>query len=199
MYRRSRNSLLLLPYPDQQRQTGQDRKREEQEREEDMKARIREVEQRDNAAVEAIIRYCLKEYSGDHEGTAWCDPDLGRFSEIYGTPQMRYWVAEDETGTIVGGAGYSPLPGRPGVCELQKMYTLPAARGTGVAHALVEKVLEEAGRHYDLCYLETFGNMKRAQRFYEKHGFVRSDAPMGSTGHIACDVFFAKPLKEETA
>lgn len=41
--------------------------------------------------------------------------------------------------------------------------------------------------------------MKRAQRFYEKHGFVRSDAPMGSTGHIACDVFFAKPLKEETA
>lgn len=164
-----------------------------------MKAKIREVEQRDNAAVEAIIRCCLKEYGGDHEGTAWCDPDLGRFSEIYGTPQMRYWVAEDETETVVGGAGYGPLPGSPGVCQLQKMYTLPAARGTGVAHALVEKVLEEAGRYYDLCYLETFGNMKRAQRFYEKHGFVRSAAPMGNTGHTACDVFFEKPLKEATA
>ena len=69
-----------------------------------MTVTIREIKEQDNAAVEAIIRSCLKEYGGDREGTAWCDPDLGRFSEIYGEPEMRYWVAEDHAGRILGGA-----------------------------------------------------------------------------------------------
>ena len=159
---------------------------------------IREIKEQDNAAVEAIIRSCLKEYGGDREGTAWCDPDLGRFSEIYGEPEMRYWVAEDHAGRILGGAGFGPLPGEEGVCELQKMYTLPEARGTGIAHRLVETVLQHAADHYALCYLETFGNMSRAQSFYRKHGFEQTDQPMGSTGHISCDVFFTKRLRKDT-
>lgn len=164
----------------------------------DMTVTIREIKEQDNAAVEAIIRSCLKEYGGDREGTAWCDPDLGRFSEIYGEPHMRYWVAEDHAGRILGGAGFGPLPGEEGVCELQKMYTLPEARGTGIAHRLVETVLQHAADHYALCYLETFGNMTRAQSFYRKHGFEQTDQPMGSTGHISCDVFFTKRLRKDT-
>lgn len=164
----------------------------------DMTVTIREIKEQDNAAVEAIIRSCLKEYGGDREGTAWCDPDLGRFSEIYGEPEMRYWVAEDHAGRILGGAGFGPLPGEEGVCELQKMYTLPEARGTGIAHRLVETVLQHAADHYALCYLETFGNMSRAQSFYRKHGFEQTDQPMGSTGHISCDVFFTKRLRKDT-
>lgn len=163
-----------------------------------MTVTIREIKEQDNAAVEAIIRSCLKEYGGDREGTAWCDPDLGRFSEIYGEPEMRYWVAEDYAGRILGGAGFGPLPGEEGVCELQKMYTLPEARGTGIAHRLVETVLQHAADHYALCYLETFGNMSRAQSFYRKHGFEQTDQPMGSTGHISCDVFFTKRLRKDT-
>ena len=163
-----------------------------------MTVTIREIKDQDNAAVEAIIRSCLKEYGGDREGTAWCDPDLGRFSEIYGEPEMRYWVAEDHAGRILGGAGFGPLPGEEGVCELQKMYTLPEARGTGIAHRLVETVLQHAADHYALCYLETFGNMSRAQSFYRKHGFEQTDQPMGSTGHISCDVFFTKRLRKDT-
>ena len=163
-----------------------------------MTVTIREIKEQDNAAVEAISRSCLKEYGGDREGTAWCDPDLGRFSEIYGEPEMRYWVAEDHAGRILGGAGFGPLPGEEGVCELQKMYTLPEARGTGIAHRLVETVLQHAADHYALCYLETFGNMSRAQSFYRKHGFEQTDQPMGSTGHISCDVFFTKRLRKDT-
>ena len=163
-----------------------------------MTVTIREIKEQDNAAVEAIIRSCLKEYGGDRQGTAWCDPDLGRFSEIYGEPEMRYWVAEDESGRILGGAGFGPLPGEKDVCELQKMYTLPEARGTGIAHRLVETVLQHAADHYALCYLETFSNMTRAQSFYRKHGFEQTDQPMGSTGHISCDVFFTKRLRKDT-
>ena len=96
---------------------------------------IRLIEPKDNAAVEGVIRSCLIEFGANHEGTAWADPDLGRFSEIYSTPGNRYWVAEDETGKIVGGTGIGRLTDA--VCELQKMYCLPQARGTGLGGQLM--------------------------------------------------------------
>ena len=37
-------------------------------------------------------------------------------------------------------------------------------------------------------------SMKAAQRFYEKHGFRRVDAPLGSTGHFGCDVKYLREL-----
>ena len=103
---------------------------------------IRVIEQRDDRAVEAVIRECLIEFGANHEGTAWADPDLCRFSEIYSTPGNRYWVAEDETGRIVGGVGIGYLAD--GLCELQKMYCLPDARGTGLAHTLITLALDFA-------------------------------------------------------
>lgn len=180
---------------------------------------IREIEPRDNAAVESIIRGCLLEFGGDREGTAWWDPDLGRFSEIYNSEERKYWVAEDggkmdlaaaateqstrcrlpkaAGGRIIGGVGIAPLEGadNSGICELQKMYCLPEARGTGVAGELIKIALEHAAKFYDRCYLETFGNMTAAQRFYEKHGFSRIDKPLGNTGHYGCDVMLIKQLK----
>lgn len=154
---------------------------------------IREIQPQDNSAVEAVIRSCLIEFGANHEGTAWADPDLGRFSEIYNTPGNRYWVAEDETGNIVGGVGIGALDSN-GLCELQKMYCLPHARGTGLALALLERALEYARIHYTRCYLETLDNMLAAQRFYERHGFVRTDKAIVQTTHFACEVKYIKTL-----
>ncbi len=153
---------------------------------------IREIEKRDNKAVEGVIRSCLIEYGGNHEGTAWQDPDLGRFSKIYNTEGNKYWVAEDENGKIVGGTGIGYLTKE--VCELQKMYCLPEARGTGVAHTLMQTALDYAKRYYKSCYLETLDNMTRAQRFYERYGFVRVDKPIVITEHFACEVKYLKEL-----
>ena len=158
-----------------------------------MNYQIRPIEKRDDAAVEAIIRACLIEYGANHAGTAWEDPDLCRFSEIYGGRGAAYFVAQDEGGRVVGGVGIGALPGVEGVCELQKMYCLPEARGTGVAGALLAVALEYARGFYTRVYLETLPNMYRAHRFYEKHGFCRSDA-MGATPHFACDVRYVKEL-----
>ena len=130
---------------------------------------IRPIEPRDNAGVEAVIRACLREFGADHAGTAWADPDLGRFSEVYAPLGSAYWVAEDPEGRIVGGAGIGPLTDT--ICELQKMYCLPDARGTGIAQGLMDLCLVFAGEHYRACYLETLENMTAAQRFYEKNGF----------------------------
>ena len=156
---------------------------------------IREIEDRDNRAVEHLIRTCLIEFGANHEGTAWTDPDLGRFSQIYDREGRRYWVALDAGGNVAGGVGIGELPGAPGICELQKMYCLPEARGTGLAHKLLAVALEYAKRHYDGCYLETLGNMVAAQKFYEKYGFARIDEPPDQTGHFACDILYLKDLK----
>lgn len=156
---------------------------------------IRKIEPKDDKAVESVIRACLIEFGADHEGTAWADPDLCRFPEIYGTPGNEYWVAEDPAGKIVGGVGIGEIKGANGVCELQKMYCLPEARGTGLAYELMKISLDYAEKFYDKCYLETLDNMTAAQRFYEKHGFTRVADPIAVTGHFACEVRYIKDLK----
>ena len=155
---------------------------------------IREIGPQDNKAVEQVIRSCLIEFGGDHEGTAWADPMLGRFSEVYSVPDSRYWVAADENGKVVGGVGIGRLDGADGLCELQKMYLLPQARGTGLAQRLMDKALGFASQHYERCYLETLDNMTAAQRFYEKNGFVRVREPVVITDHFACEVRYIKEL-----
>lgn len=154
--------------------------------------KIREIEKKDNAGVESLIRTCLLEFGGDREGTAWCDPDLGRFSEIYNKPGHKYWVAENTEGQIVGGAGIGGLT--PEVCELQKMYCLREARGTGISHELMKLCLEYAKQYYKKCYLETFSNMVAANKFYAKYEFQKLDKPFLETVHFGCDVWYIKDL-----
>lgn len=159
-----------------------------------MNYNIREIEEKDNKEIEKVIRTCLIEFGANHQGTAWADPNLGRFSEIYNTDGNKYWVAENEEGKIVGGVGIGKLEGIEDVCELQKMYCLLEARGTGIAHKLIEIALEYAKKYYSRCYLETLENMVAAQKFYEKYNFKRIYEPIVKTEHFACDVRYIKEL-----
>ena len=155
---------------------------------------IREIEEKDDKEVENVIRTCLIEFGANHEGTAWADPNLGCFSKIYNSEGNKYWVAINEEGNVIGGVGIGNLEGADGVCELQKMYCLPEARGTGIAHELIELALEYAKKYYKRCYLETLDNMIAAQKFYEKYGFVRIYEPVVKTEHFACDVRYIREL-----
>lgn len=153
--------------------------------------KLREIEKKDDKVIEKIIRDCLIEFGGDHEGCAWSDPDLSRFSEIYGKDNMKYWVCENDDGIVVGGVGVGPLED---ICELQKMYLIKEARGTGAAQLLMDKALDFAKKHYTSIYLETFDNMFAAMKFYEKYGFVRTEKTIGNTGHYTCDIHYIKKL-----
>ena len=159
-----------------------------------MEYRIRVLEEKDNPVIERIIRNCLTEYGAAHEGTAWADPMLGRFSEVYAKEGDCYWVAEDRAGAVVGGVGIGYMTGTDGVCELQKMYCIPSARGTGVAAELLKTAVAFAKERYKRVYLETLDNMLRAQRFYEKHGFALTDEVIGNTGHFNCQVKYILDL-----
>ena len=160
-----------------------------------MKYKIREIEEKDNKKIEKVIRDCLIEFGANHEGTAWADPNLGRFSEIYNSDGNKYWVAEGEDEKILGGVGIGRLDGTDSICELQKMYCIKDVRGTGLSHKLIEIALEYAKIYYKKCYLETLENMIAAQKFYEKYDFKRTYDPIVETEHFACDVRYIKDLK----
>lgn len=159
-----------------------------------MRFKIREIEEKDDKIIEKIIRDCLIEFGANHEGTAWADPNLCRFSKIYNTEGNKYWVAEDENMNIIGGVGIGLLDKERGICELQKMYCIKEARGSGVAQVLLDKALEYAKKYYTKCYIETLSNMVGAQKFYEKNNFIRVYEPVIQTEHFACDIRYIKEL-----
>ncbi|MBM7567112.1 GNAT family N-acetyltransferase [Paenibacillus sacheonensis] len=156
---------------------------------------IREIQPRDDAAVERIIRSCLIEFGANRAGLAWEDESLSHLSAFYATEECNYWVVEEE-GAVVGGCGIAPFAESGEICELQKMYLLPHARGTGAAAQLLAVALAFAGRHYRHCYLETLTAMAAANRFYVKHGFVQLEAPLAGSEHFACDAWYMKDLAE---
>lgn len=154
---------------------------------------IREIQEKDNEQVESLIRTCLIEYGANKPGCAWTDPNLGCFYQVYQNEKSKYWVVEED-GEIVAGCGIGPLENTEGVCELQKMYALKQARGTGIAADLLKISLEFAKRYYKECYLETFENMVAANKFYNKNGFLQLVKPLIETEHYACDVWYIKTL-----
>lgn len=156
---------------------------------------IRTIQPKDNKDIEAIIRQCLIEFDGNRAGLAWEDESLNHLSDYYSQDGRAYWVVVDETGKIFGGCGIAPF-GSPAdkVCELQKMYLLPEARGTGMAADLLQTALQFAKKSYKACYLETLQNMQAANRFYVKYGFHQLEAPLAGSDHFACDAWYILDL-----
>ena len=129
------------------------------------------------------------------KGTAYADRELDNMYKAYSIPRSRYFVVEFN-GQILGGAGIMPLnKGAKNICELQKMYLDPKARGKGVGSNLLELCLSFARENnFSLCYLETMPYMLDAQELYRKNGFIYINNPMGDTGHYSCPVWMTKEL-----
>ncbi len=156
---------------------------------------IRKIQPQDDAAVAALIRNVLIEHNVPKVGTAYADASLDCMFTTYSAPGTAYFVVEKQ-GRLIGGAGIAPLENGPAdVCELQKMYFLPEARGTGTGTKMMEECLEFArSEGFKFCYLETMPYMEAAQKLYRKSGFEYLDAPMGNTGHNSCPVWMITSL-----
>lgn len=156
---------------------------------------IREIEPKDNQALAKVVRDVIVEMGAPTTGTAYEDSATDRMFETYQKEHSKYFVIE-YMNTVVGGAGIAPLDGADQtICELQKMYFLPLARGKGLGSQLIQKCLhfaKEVG--FQTCYLETLPYMVAARKLYAKNGFVNIDGPLGNTGHYSCDVWMTKSL-----
>jgi len=157
---------------------------------------IRPIELKDNQQLALAIRAVLIEMGVPKVGTAYEDKELDEMYETYDADRSCYFVIE-KAGDILGGAGLAPLKdGAPNVCELQKMYFMPDARGKGKGKEMIHKCLSFArAQKFDLCYIETMPNMLDAQTLYKKVGFEYIQHPMGNTGHSSCPVWMTKSLK----
>jgi len=156
---------------------------------------IRPIQKKDNIQIAAVIRQILIDMNVPKVGTAYADPQLDCMFETYSKPRTIYYVIETQD-LIIGGTGIGQLENEAvTICELQKMYFLPEARGLGLGHQMIQKCLQSARDFsYQKCYLETMPYMEATQQLYKKVGFEYICAPMGNTGHDSCPVWMLKDL-----
>lgn len=157
---------------------------------------MRRLRAEDNAAIARVIRQVSAEFGlTADKGYTVADPNLDTLFDTYSQPGHAYWVVE-RAGEVVGGGGVAPLCGsEPDICELQKMYFLPQARGQGQAKKLALTAMAFAREQgFCRCYLETTATLKQAIALYERLGFEHISAPLGNTGHVDCEVRMLKAL-----
>ncbi len=158
--------------------------------------KIRAIEPKDNSEVAVVIRKVLVEMGVPKVGTTYEDKSLDDMYSYYDHPSMQYFVVE-ENEHIIGCAGIAPLPPETEVCELQKMYFLPEARGRGIGAQMMTSCLNFANKAgYKRCYLETMPYMEQAKKLYARSGFEPLDGPMGDTGHYNCSVWMIRSLED---
>jgi putative acetyltransferase len=156
---------------------------------------IRPSTRADDGAIARIIRAVMPEFGASGPGFAINDPEVDEMYAAYSAPRHAYFVVERD-GAVLGGGGVAPLTnGAPHLCELRKMYFMPALRGLGAGRALIDHCLDVArGFGFTQCSLETLTGMDAAQKLYLASGFRRIPAAMGNTGHFSCDRFFLRDL-----
>ena len=157
---------------------------------------VRPIAPDDNQTIADVISEVSAEFGlTADKGYTVSDPNLDNLYQLYSQPRSAYWIIEYE-GRVAGGGGIAPLEdAAPETCELQKMYFLPSLRGRGVAHELALRGLTFArSQGFTQCYLETTATLTRAIALYERLGFEHIDGPLGSTGHVDCEVRMLKRL-----
>lgn len=156
---------------------------------------IREITRYDDEQIAKVIRSVLLEFGVPKVGTAYEDVALDCMTKTYNKATSTYFVIDD-SGKIIGGAGVAQLDNYKGkVCELQKMYFLPEARGKGLGRKMMDICLQKAKQlGFEQCYLETLPYMEDARKLYSKVGFESLCEPMGDTGHYSCNLWMLKDL-----
>lgn len=128
-----------------------------------------------DADAEGFIRLigdCWSEYPGcimDVDGEV---PELRALATYFAEAGGALWAAEQD-GRVIGMAATRPM-GQDAAFEICKVYVAKEARGTGLAHKLLDAVearAHAAGAERLVLWSDT--RFETAHRFYEKRGFVR--------------------------
>jgi diamine N-acetyltransferase len=114
-------------------------------------------------------------------------------------PRYRFRVAEAD-GEIVGyvklGPSALPIETDQAAIELRQLYVLKEHHGSGIAKALTDWAIENAGRSGAReLYLTVYTDNHRAKRFYDRYGFEavgRYDFMVGN--HADEDIIMRKAL-----
>jgi len=100
--------------------------------------------------------------------------EIDHLPSIY-APDTGDFLLAEESGAYLGCIGLRQLS--PGVGEIKRLYTVPAARGRQVGRLLVEGIIGAAARlGYAKLMLDTLSDMKAARALYASVGFKPTEA-----------------------
>ncbi len=120
---------------------------------------------------------------------------IHRDSEIRGwiaervIPQTELWIAENEAPALLGLAVLDED-------RLDQLYVEPTLTGRGVGAKLLRLAKRERPSGLRLW---TFASNVRAQRFYERYGFVEIDRTDGDNEERALDILYVWRASEQHA
>jgi GNAT superfamily N-acetyltransferase len=125
----------------------------------------------DREPAAALVQGMRDEIAALYSGLDLDGPDMPKAGpQELGSPGGTFVVGfEDDVAVCCGGIKRLP----DGACEVKKMFVLDAARGRGVARALLvelERQARELG--YTVARLDTGPRQTRARRMYERAGYV---------------------------
>ena len=144
---------------------------------------LRDAGLEDRAAAQAVTLAAYEEYAASMPPFAW-EAYRHNICETVGDPAPAEHIVAEQGGAIVGSVllfppmeDVTPVPGASFSNEWPEarlLAVLPAARGHGIAGALMEECARraaEAGFQY--LTLHTNDQMQVARHLYERMGFVR--------------------------
>lgn len=174
-----------------------------------MEINIRRIAVKDVAVLSAIAK---ESFYDTFTGTC-TEEDMQSFLEIYFNEKQLESEIENENlfcffaetdGKPVAYLQFMedynsfPLMKKWKALELKRIYVLKEYHGRGIAQKLMEFILKYAADNkYEVVWLGVWEYNLRAQKFYEKYGFINSghthDFPIGNTPQT--DIWFWKFLQ----
>jgi GNAT superfamily N-acetyltransferase len=147
---------------------------------------VRRATLEDTPAILVCLRSAFAPFECNYTPPAYADTILNHDTLVERFTAMSIFVAQDESGIIIGTIGCG-LEGQ-GVGHLRGMAVSPDCQGKGVAEKLLNRAEAELrGLGCVRVTLDTTAPLKRAVRFYQRHGYLR-------TGRVSD--FFSMPLFE---
>jgi len=100
------------------------------------------------------------------------------YRDVLSDPLFRVWVVMNDMDEMVGflsaGPCDLPVPNIPeNAGEIQRFYLYKEWQGGGIGGLLFERAMEFLHEQFDHIYLSVYSENFGAQRFYERHGFVK--------------------------
>ena len=160
-----------------------------------MSYQIEEIKVEQDADLCHIIRTVGTEFGAVGEGFGPSDAEVAAMSQHYSSAHRSVYLVACVDGSVAGGCGIARFNDSDEVCELRKLFLLPAYRGLGIGQALTKRCLDYARNWgYRQCYLDSVSNMTAATGLYEKLGFEHLEHPLQGSIHNRCDVWMMKTL-----
>jgi ribosomal protein S18 acetylase RimI-like enzyme len=145
---------------------------------------IRPAEPHEMAVIAALFREYAASLAVDLSYQQF-EAEVAALPGPYVPPAGALLLAVSPVDEPLGCVALRPLA-EPGACEMKRLYARPAARGTGVGHALAVAAVQAAtAAGYRAMCLDTLPTMYTAQALYRRLGFEITppyyDTPIAGT------------------